>query len=192
MTKKTFRRLSYPRLKIVGDALIADKTVGNGRMIPALIVDTALHPEIERLVKIHQDTPPGDVRTQWATRFSTRQKMPSEIILELDFLKPIEIKFGVAFQMPDQAILVDQALTSRGFYLQPGRVGDRLSKTRENPRILAEIPCEGFQEAWDKMFPAITAAQLRQLGASRAESKRLSHQVVRELREFGSVRLWKK
>jgi len=47
---------------------------------------------------------------------------------------------------------VDQIIHSEGVYIQPGRPGDRLSTTFDNPRVLAEVPSREFQAEWDRML----------------------------------------
>src|SRR3989442_15728179 len=43
--------------------------------------------------------------------------------------------------------LVDQIIHSEGVYIQPGRPGDRLSTTFDNPRVLAEVTSRAFLAA---------------------------------------------
>ncbi len=60
---------------IVADAGIATVAVGDGRMIPLLILDTSRRPDIEDMVKAHHALEgQGDVKAQWGRpiRSSTR------------------------------------------------------------------------------------------------------------------------
>lgn len=53
---------------VVADAGIATVGVGDGRMIPLLILDTSQRPDIEDMVKAHHAVDgQGDVKAQWGT-----------------------------------------------------------------------------------------------------------------------------
>lgn len=56
---------SSKTVPIVGDAAIATAILGEGRLIPVLIIDTSDRPDIGDLVKILQRPPLGDVTSQW-------------------------------------------------------------------------------------------------------------------------------
>ena len=52
---------------IVADASVATVAIGDGRMIPLLILDTSKRPDIEDMVKAHLHMrSQGDVNTRWA------------------------------------------------------------------------------------------------------------------------------
>ena len=51
--------------RIINDAAVATVGVGDGRLIPLVIIDSAERPDIEELVRVHKYLPPGDVKVQW-------------------------------------------------------------------------------------------------------------------------------
>ena len=52
-------------VRIVWDAAIATTIIGDGRLIPLLIIDASERPDVSELVRIHKHLPPGDVICQW-------------------------------------------------------------------------------------------------------------------------------
>lgn len=50
---------------IVGDGAIANPDLGDGRIVPVLIVDCEGFSALEDLISLHQGLPPGDVVSMW-------------------------------------------------------------------------------------------------------------------------------
>src|SRR5262245_50724883 len=131
---------------IVADAAIATGGIAEGRLLAVLILDTSQRPDIDELVRLHEYMPPGDVGCQWASLHGIND---DSIALVLEFERPAELKVILEFEVRERGALVDLILRGRGFYLQPGRPGDRLKTAFERPRILVDIPDTGFDEQWD-------------------------------------------
>jgi hypothetical protein len=66
---------------IAGDAAIAQHGMGEGRMIPLLILDTTKRDDIDELIRIHEHLPPGDVNSQWG-RIEHRRDRAISLILQ--------------------------------------------------------------------------------------------------------------
>ena len=118
---------------IVADAAMATVVIGDGRLIPLLILDTTERDDIDNLVRMQADVPPGDVSCQWGDIDYDDGK----INLVLTFTRPAEVVVVLEFDVVRQGGLVDQILSAKSVYLQPGRPGDRLATTLDNPRIIA-------------------------------------------------------
>ena len=136
---------------IISDAAIATVNVGDGRLIPLVIIDSAERPDIEELVRVHEYLPPGDVTVQWGHMENT----PEFIALFLRFVRPVEAFLVLNFNIAKQGGIVDQILSARALYLQPGRRGDRFRNTIDAKRILIDVPETGFSKT-----PGRTAVQL--------------------------------
>lgn len=171
-------------LPVVADAAVAVGAVGEGRLIPLVIVDTTTRSDFEELVRIHQYTPPGDVESQWLSI----NGIVEHLALRLAFKRPSQITVLLNFPISEKAFLVDQILTAKALYIQPGRVGDRLITTQNAPKILAEIPSTGFREAWDEMYYRHVTKEMRKRGLNRQQAKAAASNFIREAREFGEMR----
>ncbi|WP_329060426.1 hypothetical protein [Amycolatopsis sp. NBC_01480] len=187
--KSRLRKLNYPHLEVVSDGMFAARDVGNGRLIPVLGIDTDPYPEVDRLIRLHKNSAPGDVVTQWATSVPTSLREKQQVLLEMRFERPLEILFGVVFRLPFHAALVDQIVAVNGAYLMSGHVGEGLFDVFNAGRILAEIPSEAFESHWNKMYPATVAGQFRSMGANRSEAKKKADIFVQDFRKFGSFRM---
>jgi hypothetical protein len=183
--KKRFEILRERPVPIVADAAIATNWMGDGRLIPLVIIDTTERFDLEEFIRIHQYVGPGDVVVQWATL----QDSTGRVALKLTFKKPMEISAILAFDPVKQGILVDQAIHSRGLYIQAGREGDRYIKNPDAPKVIVEIPDTGFMEVWDEFFFRAVVQHMRQQGLSRREARQAAHSYIMDLRKFGSFRM---
>ncbi len=172
-------------LRIVADAAIATVAIGDGRLIPLVIVDTTARQDIDELVRVHQYLPSGDVSCQWAQIHGHK----GTISLVLTFIRPAELTAILEFDITNQGGLVDQILTASGLYIQPGREGDRLVSTMNNPRILVEVGDLGFGKQWNEMLRKHIVKKLRADGLSRRESKEAVERFLQEWRKLGSMRM---
>jgi len=172
-------------LRIIADGAMASRGVGDGRMAPLVIVDSTRWPEVNEIVRLHEHLPPGDATTQWGSRGRSRK-----IALFLQFSRPMSINLLLEFDLPAQAGLVDQIITAKCLYLQPGSDGDRLAATLDRPRILIEMPLTVFEYRWEKILHSSIAADLRQKGLSRRDAREAAKEFVQEWRkQFGRFRM---
>ncbi len=173
-------------VEIVGDGAISTARVGDGRMLPVLILGTDQRPDIVEYIQVHQDSGPGDVNVQWG-------KMPEysdTVMLILSFIRPVQMKMIVAFDLGrNHGFLVEQILFTNGVYIQAGASGDRLRNTMDRPRIVIEIPDTGFRRLWDKLFLQHTVKMLRERGLDRKQAKATAPEAIAQLREIGAFRM---
>jgi hypothetical protein len=170
---------------IVSDAAIATVHVGEGRLIPLVIIDSSERPDIEELVRVHEFLPPGDVTVQWGHMENT----PECISLFLRFVRPVEALLVLNFSIVKQGGIVDQILLSRALYLQPGRTGDRFRNTIDAKRILIEVTDTGFGKTWDELLLKHLVNDYRQKGLPKHQAKEAAMAFIEEWRRFGRSRL---
>jgi hypothetical protein len=190
-----FRRglieLSHERekdaVRIVADGAIATAGVGEGRLIPLVILDTSSRPDLEEYIRVHQFVGAGDVKCQWGQLIGH----DDTVALVLSFSRPAELVVIVEFDLQrNQGVLVEQVLGSKALYIQAGRDGDRLKHDLDLPKVILEVPDTGFgQRFWDKIYSRYTTAKLRERGLSRADAKRAAKECITELRKLGTVRM---
>jgi hypothetical protein len=183
--KKTFLKIPERPIPIVADAAIATGIVGDGRLIPLIILDTSERHDVEELIRIHRYVRPGDVVSQWATI----EDGSGRIGLLLKFEKPMATKVLIAFDMPKYGGLIDQIIRTKGFYIQAGKEGDRLVHDTERPKLKLEIPDTGFSRTWDDLFYKSVVKRMREAGLSRRGAKDAAHLYIVEWRKFGDFRM---
>jgi hypothetical protein len=183
--KKAFKMLKGPPIPIVADGAIATETLGYGRLIPLVILDTSDRPDLEEFIRVHQYSGPGDVVSQWATLEDGSKR----IGLVLTFSGPMDLTVILAFNPEEQGGLVDQIITAKGLYLQAGRPGDRLIKNPNAPKVIANIPDTGFSKVWDDMFFRAAVKRARASGFDRRQAKDVARGFIAEWRKFGNFRM---
>jgi hypothetical protein len=182
---KTFRKLTERPVPIVADAAIATGIVGDGRLIPLIILDTSERRDLEELIRVHQYVHPGDVVSQWATI----EDGTGRVGLLLTFEKPMVITALIAFDMPKYGGLIDQIIRTKGLYVQAGKDGDRFIHDPERPKLIVEIPGAGFSRSWDDLFYKSVVKRMRESGLSRREARGAARSYILEWRRFGDFRM---
>jgi hypothetical protein len=171
-------------LPIVADAAMAGP-FADGRMIPVLILDAAGRPEVEELIRVHQHLPPGDVVSAWGGSGSD-----DEVVLLLEFERPIRANVNIRFSISRQGGLVDLIVRSGATYLQTGKPGDRLLNTMDSPRILVEVNALGFEPIWERLLMKQMTRVFRQgTKLSKRQAAEAARQCIDEFRELGTFRM---
>ena len=155
-------------LPIIHDAAIAGP-VAEGKLIPVLLLDVASMPEVFELIRVHEFISPGDVGVRWGVEASNTDN----VVLALDFERPVPARFALRLSIEQQGILVECMLTAGAAYLQVGTPGDRLAASIDAPRLLVELPDAGFRARWDRLFlDKMTTVMARRLRVSQKEGRR--------------------
>ncbi len=170
---------------IANDAAVAGQ-VADGRNIPLVILDTTNRPDIDEMIRLHAHVGQGEVRVQWGLG----EDQPDDVLLLLDFARPVETKILLRFGMDERGGLVDMALSSRALYLRGGRPGDRVIHDIEHPRILIDLPDTGFRLVWEEVFlRQMTSHYARETGLPRRKARELAREFLVRWRELGSFRM---
>jgi hypothetical protein len=172
---------------IVADAAIASTVLGHGKLIPLVILDTTDRPDVEEFVRIHSFLSPGDVTVAWVQYPHGKRNLS----LLIQAQRPSEVTFFIAFDLDSsQVVIVDQVIKGRALYIQPGRMGDRLTTTLDHSRILVEVGDLSFDDTWDRLLYAVTVKRFRSEGMSKAQAKNAATKLIAEWRgTFGNLRL---
>ena len=173
---------------IVSDGLVATGAVGEGRMLPVVVLDTSERPDIEGVMLAHHHLGSGDVRWYWpVVRSRWRQRSTR---LGLTFLRPSQCVVILEFDLEEQGPLVDQILHARGLWIQTGRNGDRPSTLLDKRRLLVEVGLsQEFRRVWDSMFEKAMIRRFRRKGLRRAKAKRAGRELISRWRETFQERL---
>jgi hypothetical protein len=171
---------------VVSDAVILSVGVAEGRAIPVLILDTTLRSDIDDLIRVHEQLGPGDATTSWASAGTFDRR---HLRLVIEFQKPQRCVIILEFDIARQGGVVDQVVQSELLYLQGGRPGDRLKNTMERPRIVVEVPSEGFRLRWEQLWRREIARDFKKRGMARAAIAEAVDGLVSEWRELWSKRI---
>jgi len=176
---------SSPLYKIAEEGLISNFDLAEGRMIPAVILENSKEDKtVENLVKIHLDTPPGDVTTTWAKPFNPLIRNKYWELL-LQFSKPLECKFTIRFNLEKEYRIIDAIIHSRGLYISYGNIGDKASKMK-NGAILIEVPNTGIDKNWNKKIKEILEKKYKKKFKNKSR-KEIIQFVEYEIEEFRKI-----
>lgn len=170
---------------IVNDGAIATEEVGEGRMIPVVVVDCSEKVEFRDLIYAHENLIPGDVNITWVTPRWGNKKVG----LLLEFKKPSVLEVLFQFDIKKQGGVVDAILHSNALYIQPEESGSKVSQGLEKAKIIIEVPDTGFFQEWDKRYTKIIAKNFKKSGFSKAESKKATEEFKTKLREIWVQRM---
>lgn len=165
---------------LVGDGVIGDPNWGDGRLIPVLILDCAVHPPLEDLILVHKDTPPGDVTTTWCWKLLSKK----QVFLKFHFHQPVETSAVIAFDVSSQGGIVDWIINVRGVYLQPLTSGARVLEGMGKPKILVEVPPSATFPGWKEIYLKNLEKSYRRRGLSRIHAESAAKDHVARLREI--------
>jgi len=183
--RKTWRNLNVAPTPIIADAGLATYGIGEGRLIPVLIIDTSERPDIEDLVKIHEKLPPGDVAIQWGRLNGSKEN----IALIMEFTRPSEANLILNFNIESQGGLVDIILHAKGLYIMPCCEVDIFINTMDDAKIIIEIPDTGIKDVWDDVWHKAVLKVFRRRGLSRAEAKVASRDFIDKIRSVTKLRM---
>lgn len=172
-------------VSIVSDGAIATHEIGEGRMVPVLVVDCNEKVELRDHIYAHEDSPPGDVTVTWAT--PKRDK--NNVALFLEFSRPSVLEVLLQFNIKKQGGVVDGILHANALYLQPSESGMKVVDGLEKGKILVEIPDTGFFPDWEKLYTGILVKMFKKSGFSKKEARNAAEQHKSMLREIWSRRM---
>ncbi|MBY6191908.1 hypothetical protein KUV22_15880 [Microbulbifer agarilyticus] len=178
------RMVNVSTTPIVDDGVIISPEFGNGRPIPAIIIDSSERPDIAEYIDAHENQPPGDVNIQWGTALTSKKI----VTLILKSQRPANIEFAISFNAEKHYSLVDGILCANGFHLQAGKVGDKVSTLWNQGKILIEVGPTGFELKWEKILRKTIRKKLRKGGVERKNITSTSEGYIKSMREFWNRR----
>ena len=163
-------------------------------MIPCVMIDIKNNVEVAELIKLHDDTPSGDTKLQWSLPPSFFSK-PKAVLLNISFLKPMKMTFGIEFSIAERHVVVDNILHSRVFNLQVGKSGEKVStifldesKQKTHGCILIEVPNLSFDSKWNELLLDFLKSKYKKKGASKKEAVIYAKEQIKEMRELWRMR----
>ncbi|MGB4774419.1 MAG: hypothetical protein WBP45_04550 [Daejeonella sp.] len=180
-----FDKDKYKFHPFIADGMMSVPKLGEGRLIPCVILEKNFSSEIAELCKIHEDTPPGDVETTWVRSFSFSK--PKYVVLKIKFKNPIELTFGIIFNISKHYNLIDGIILSQTLNLEVGEIGDKVSDLK-NKGILIEVQRTNFSSAWQPYLEYALKKKYRDKGVAKQQINELVKQHIKTMREVWNYR----
>lgn len=177
-----YRKINLSKLvQIVGDGAIANPEIGDGRLIPVLILDCDSRLDLYDMVLAHEDTPPGDVKITWGRGLFSK----GSVYLTVEFQKPVITEAVIEFVVSKQGGLVELVLNARAFYFQPKNSGSRVIEGLDKPKILVEVPPGTRLTDWDSIYRSFLIKLFKKQGATKKEAIAAASSHIERLRTIG-------
>ncbi len=173
-------KMSKP-IQIIRDGAIGTPNIGDGRLIPVLILDCDQRRDLYDMVMAHEDTPPGDVTVTWGRKLLSKKS----VYLIIDFKKPVETQAVIEFDIAKYGGLADLIINARAFYFQPKDCGNRVMDGLDKPKILIEVPYGAKLDDWDSILHSFLVKRFRKQGASKQEAIAAAKAHLDRLRNIG-------
>lgn len=171
-------------VQIVGDGMISAPHVGEGRMIPVMILDCQTRPDLYDLIMLHQDQPAGDVTSTWIkSLFSS-----DFVYLKLEFERPTPALAIIEFNLKKNAILVDGIVQSNSAYIQPNNHGSKVSEGFNRGSVLIEIPSEELPFDWEKLYSKQLKKKFKASGLNGSAALKAAHSAIKASRALWNIR----
>jgi hypothetical protein len=159
----------YPIYNIQENGLISNPSWGEGRLIPAVVLNGVKGIELQEFLKIHTaSNEPGDATTQWASPL-TEFFNPKTWLLSVKFTKPQQFTFYIEFILDQHPSLIDAIFQSRGLYITYGFPGDKISKRNTQDIVLMEVPDLDQDYKWNITLRKILKERYKKLKISKKE-----------------------
>ena len=160
----------YPVYTIQESGLISNPDWAEGRMIPAVILNSRQNSDLKDFIKTHTETNiPGDAIVQWGWPISIFSKTKTWELM-VKFVKPMELTFNIEFVLEKHYSLIDAIFHSRGLYIAYGYVGEKLSKSN-HLMVLVEIPDTETDQKWNSTLSEIIKNKLKRKGVNKKNLK---------------------
>lgn len=187
MKSKKFNKVKfngeYPIVSIVSDAVIMQRNLADGKAIPLIIIDTTQHYEIEKSIELHSGIDSGEVQLTWG-----KTKDSKYVFLQVEAIRPVEIKYMIAFEPYKHSGLIEILLNSHLLYIQAGKDGDRLSNNFDKPKLLVEIPTSSFETELKSILHQAKVAQFKELNVKKEDLEEVVKNFDTQWRKFISKR----
>lgn len=152
---------------IVADGAMSNHHTADGRLIPIVILDCSDDTTLSDLISFHSASELGDANSTWGIkRFSK-----NIVFLIIDFVNPVGLHIAIKFNVNQHHSIIDGIIHSRAVYIQPGKIGDRVSHDINADKLLIEIPKKTTFDSWDKILYSLILKKFKKEGVSRKNIK---------------------
>jgi hypothetical protein len=176
---------SIKTYQVVADGIIvSDLTTGYMLSCPVVIINAEDDKNIIDLINIHKTIELGDTMLTWGRNLFKWDSF----ILKLNFTNPMNLIFGINFSLKKDHMLIDGIMHTRHFYLQVGKVGDKVSKKIHEGKILVALPDLGVDDMWKKLLAKVMKRQLKSKGFRNDQIQMIMNESVKEFRKIWDIK----
>lgn len=180
-----FDKEKYPIYSFIADGMLSIPELAEGRLIPCIMFDKETAKIVDNLCRAHLNSEPGDVITTWVSPLTIFK--PKELILKVQFKKPIDTTFGIAFNLVKHFPIIDAIVNSQALRIEAGNIGDKISQLK-NADILLEVQRTNFTDFWEKQLLVSVKEKYKKNGFEKKKLNQLAKEHIKSMREIFNIR----
>ena len=105
------------RVDLVRYGAAANNQITGTKKFPILGLDLSRRPDIAELIRIQEQTPPGDVETQWSASRSNKKLL----FLSFKYERPTRTCFYIPLYFDEHSWIIEGLLQSQAAFLKPAQ-----------------------------------------------------------------------
>jgi|GEM_PF-2576761 hypothetical protein len=179
---KSFEQI--PRLEVIHSASITAQSTANNKNVALLILDVSQYHHIYQIIEAHEHMKSATIQTTWGKTLDSE-----DIVLRMHWLEPTEAQFDILLNIERHMTTIDLIIKSQLVYLQPGKYGDIVMTTLENPRVIVEVPSRTFAAQWEKIKKEKLQKKFKSKGLNRSEVRKAINDYNKEMDSLLNFRL---
>ena len=173
-----------PIYTIQENGLISDPNWGEGRLIPAVVLNSIEDNNLKELLRVHVTSGgQGDVIVQWGSPLTQFFK-PKIWVLMVTFTKPLEYSFIIEFVLAKHSSIIDAIIQSIGLHILYGFPGDKISKRTTEDMVLIEVPDTNQDAKWDSTLKEVLKERLKK---QKVPKKELNKEVMKKIKNMREI-----
>ena len=185
-----FQRKISNKYIIVEEGMSATHTLGEGRMIPGVVLQNKQKDNIlKSIIEVHKQIQAGDVVVSWGTDIKNKL-FKREIFLNVRFENPIKHEFQIVFNVMEDFSIINAIILSRGLLFGIGFKGDKFSNVLTSGRAcIIEVPNTGFDKIWSGILKTTLRKNYKKKGFRGSKLKNAVSDHIKALNEFMRIRV---
>lgn len=179
----------YPIFEIVNAAAVSFPSLGEGRFLPILVIDTRGHIEVKELFKLASNGAKVTGTARWASLNS--YFYPRRIELVFEFINPLDLKFAINLILDQDPHphyeIVDGIMHLGGLFLKDGKETDDALGTPEN-KILIEVTDSNLDKKWEGVLRKILIKRYKRTRLPKKQMYPKINELIARMRMLWNVR----
>ena len=171
------------KVNLVRYGAVAIEALTGSKKVPIIGLDLSDRPDVEEMILVHQDMPPGDVITQW----SVDKYNKNHLVLAFKFERPSRISLYLPLYFNEHSWVIEGIIQTRFILLKSASAEEstkELIKSLERS-ITVEIGAStDIPGDWQKWQLKSIKKQLKKNGLKTKEALNKAKELIHSNREF--------
>ena len=157
------------KVHLVRFGAVAIESLTGNKKLPIIGLDLSNRPDIEEMLLIHGEMPPGDVFTQWAADHSSKKLL----VLFFKFERPSRIGFYVPLYFHEHSWVIEGIIQTKAILLKSGHAEESTEEMIDGLKESISVEIGGSADIpgdWEKWQLKAIQKHLIQNGLEKKEA----------------------